>query len=333
MQQQVKVNDMPNIEGLTFRGFRGDVDYPAMVTMLDKSDILDQIEQVNSVEDIQRSYSHLTNCDPYQDMLFAEMDGEPIAYCRVFWRQQPDKDRIYFHFGSLLPDWRRRGIGRAMLRWCEQRLTEVASDHPRDGKRHLQTFGAEKQVGKEELCLSEGYQPIRYDFEMARTLLGDLPDAPMPADLELRPVLDEHIRPIWDASDEAFQDHWGYVPQTEESYQDWLEWRVFNPKHWKVAWDSDQIAGMVLNYIDHDENVKFSRLRGYTEFISVRRPWRRRGLARALIVESFRHLREQGMEEAALGVDTQNLTGALRLYESLEFKQVTRWTEYRKNLE
>ena len=84
MQQQVKVNDMPNIEGLTFRGFRGDVDYPAMVTMLDKSDILDQIEQVNSVEDIQRSYSHLTNCDPYQDMLFAEMDGEPIAYCRVF---------------------------------------------------------------------------------------------------------------------------------------------------------------------------------------------------------------------------------------------------------
>ncbi len=333
MQQQIDLHDMPEVEGLTFRGFRGEVDYPAMVTILDGSDIFDQIKQVNLVEDIQRSYSHLTNCDPFTDMLFAEIDGEPIAYCRVFWRQQPDNDRIYWHFGTLLPDWRRKGIGRAMLRWCEQRLTEIASDHPRHGKRHLQTFGAEKQIGKEELCLSEGYQPIRYEFEMARTLLGDLPEAPMPADLELRPVLDEHIRPIWDASYEAFQDHWGYVPPTEESYKDWREGRCFNPEHWKVAWDGDQVAGMVCNYIDDAENAKFDRLRGYTEDISVRRPWRRRGLARALIAESFRYLRGQGMEEAALEVDTQNLSGALRLYESMGFEQLTGWTDYRKNLE
>ena len=90
---------------------------------------------------------------------------------------------------------------------------------------------------------------------------------------------------------------------------------------------------MVRNYIDDDENSKYDRLRGYTEEISVRRPWRRRGLARALIAESFRHSRDQGKEEAALAVDTQNLSGALRLYESMGFEKVTRWTEYRKNLE
>ena len=333
MQQQIKVNDMPDIEGLTFRGFRGEVDFPAMVTILDKSDILDQIRQVNSVEDIQRSYSHLTNCDPYKDMLFAEMDGEPIAYCRVFWRQQPDKDRIYWHFGTLLPDWRRRGIGKAMLRWCEQRLTEIASDHPRDGERYLQTYGAETQVGKEELSLSEGYEPIRYEIEMARTLDGDLPEVPMPPELEVRPVLDEHIRPIWDADVEAFRDHWGYVPPTEESYKHWLEWRCFNPALWKVEWDGDQVAGMVLNFIDERENEEYQRKRGYTESISVRRPWRRRGLAHALIAESFRSLRELGMDEAALGVDTQNLTGAFRLYEGMGFEEVKRWTDYRKILE
>jgi ribosomal protein S18 acetylase RimI-like enzyme len=332
VQQQIKVDNVPEIEGVTFRGFRGEVDYPAMVTIWDKSNDFDQINQFNSVVDIQRSYSHLTNCDPFKDMLFAEADGEPIGYCRVFWRQQPDKDRIYWHFGTLLPDWRRRGIGRAMLRWCERRLREIASEHLQDGERHLQTFGADKQVGKEELCRSEGYEPIRYEVEMARTLDGDLPEVSLPPDLELRTVLDEHVRPIWDASAEAFRDHWGYVAPTEESYQEWLDWRSFNPEHWKVAWDGDQIAGMVLNFIDEDENAKYDRRRGYTEFISVRRPWRRRGLARALIAKSFRYLRDQGMDEAALGVDTQNLTGAFRLYESMGFEKVMRWTDYRKNM-
>ena len=333
MQQQIEIYDVPEIEGLSFRGFRGEVDYPAMVAILDGSDVFDQIKQVNSVGDTQRMYSHLTNCDPFKDMLFAEIDGEPIAYCRVYWRQQPDKDRIYWHFGSLLPEWRRKGIGRAMLRWCERRLSEIASNHPRDGERYLQTYGAEKQDGKEELCLSEGYMPIRYEIIMARTLDGDLPEAPVPPDLELRTVLDEHIRPIWDATAEAFRDHWGYVPQTEESYQEFLEWRCFNPKHWKVAWDGDQVAGMVLNFIDEEENAKYDRRRGYTESVSVRRPWRRRGLARSLIAESFRYLRDLGMEEAALGVDAQNLNSAFRLYESMGFEKEMRWTDYRKDLE
>ena len=333
MQQQIEIYDVPEIEGLSFRGFRGEVDYPAMVAILDGSDVFDQIKQVNSVGDTQRMYSHLTNCDPFKDMLFAEIDGEPIAYCRVYWRQQPDKDRIYWHFGSLLPEWRRKGIGRAMLRWCERRLSEIASNHPRDGERYLQTYGAEKQDGKEEFCLSEGYMPIRYEFIMARTLDGDLPEAPVPPDLELRTVLDEHIRPIWDATAEAFRDHWGYVPQTEESYQEFLEWRCFNPKHWKVAWDGDQVAGMVLNFIDEEENAKYDRRRGYTESVSVRRPWRRRGLARSLIAESFRYLRDLGMEEAALGVDSQNLNSAFRLYESMGFEKEMRWTDYRKDLE
>jgi len=333
MQQQTRLKDAPWIEGLTFRGFRGETDYPLMARIIERSDEFDQIKEVSSVEDIQRSYSHLTNCDPYQDMLFAEVNGETIAYCRAYWRQQPDKNRVYWHLGVLLPEWRRKGIGRVMVKWSEQRLREIAADHPHDGERHFQVFGAETQAGKEVLYLSEGYEPIRYEFEMDRPLDDGLPDVPLPADLELRPVLDDHIRPIWDAMSEAFRDHWGYVPPTEESYQEWIEWRCFNPKLWMVAWDGDQVAGMVLNFIDVLENEKYDRMRGWTEFISVRRPWRRRGLAKALIAESFHFLRGLGMEEAALGVDTQNLTGALRLYESLGFEKVMQWTVYRKNME
>jgi ribosomal protein S18 acetylase RimI-like enzyme len=64
----------------------------------------------------------------------------------------------------------------------------------------------------------------------------------------------------------------------------------------------------------------------------VRRPWRRRGLARALLTRSLKMFQDMGMEEAALGVDTENLSGALRLYESVGFRAVKRQTIYRKAL-
>lgn len=99
-----------------------------------------------------------------------------------------------------------------------------------------------------------------------------------------------------------------------------------------MAWEGDEVVGMVLNFIDTKENLAFGRKRGYTENIAVRRPWRRRGIARALIATSLRMLKERGMEEAALGVDTQNLSGALRLYESLGYQPVKQFITYRKGM-
>ncbi len=333
MQQEIEIYELPEIEEIAFRGFRGELDYPQIVNILEGSKDFDQAKRVTTLEDIQRSYSHLTNCNPYRDMLFAEVDGAAVAYCRVFWQELLGGEMIYWHFGTVLPDWRRRGIGRVMLRWSERRLTEIASVHKQDAARFYQTFGEDTQVGKEPLVLSEGYEPVRYDVEMARPLTGKLPEVPMPESLEVRPAKDKHVRQIWDASVEAFRDHWGFSEPTEESFKEWLEERTFNPELWKVAWDGDQVAGMVLNFIDDLENREYDRKRGYTETICVRRPWRRRGLARSLIAQSFHFLRDLGMEEAALGVDTQNLSGAFRLYESLGFKQVKRWTEYRKPFE
>jgi ribosomal protein S18 acetylase RimI-like enzyme len=101
---------------------------------------------------------------------------------------------------------------------------------------------------------------------------------------------------------------------------------------WRIAWDGGEVAGQVRAYINAEENEQFGRKRGYTEHISVRRPWRRRGLARALIAASFPLLRERGMTEAALGVDTENVSGALRVYEACGFKPISRSTSYRRPL-
>jgi len=99
---------------------------------------------------------------------------------------------------------------------------------------------------------------------------------------------------------------------------------------WVVAWDRDRPIGMVLNFVKSEENVHYGRLRGYTEYINVARDWRRRGVARALILESFAVLERSGMNEAALGVFVHNPTGARQLYESLGFRAVRSLIAHRK---
>jgi ribosomal protein S18 acetylase RimI-like enzyme len=152
----------------------------------------------------------------------------------------------------------------------------------------------------------------------------------LPDGIEIQPVEGGQIRQIWEAHVEAFRDHWGFTEPTEQDYLSWQANPKFNPALWKVAWDGEEVAGMVQNFIDEAENEEYRRKRGYTENISVRRPWRRRGLARALIAESMRFLKELGMQEAALGVDTENLSDAFRLYEGLGYKYVKRWTVFNK---
>jgi ribosomal protein S18 acetylase RimI-like enzyme len=88
---------------------------------------------------------------------------------------------------------------------------------------------------------------------------------------------------------------------------------------------------MVRSFINPKENAEYNRKRGWTDEICVRRPWRRRGLARSLLVQSLHAVKERGMQEAGLGVDTQNPSGALHLYESVGFKSMRQWSIFHKN--
>ena len=101
---------------------------------------------------------------------------------------------------------------------------------------------------------------------------------------------------------------------------------------WVVAWDGDQVAGVVQNWVWPEENERLGVKRGWLEHISVRRPWRRRGLARAITAASLVKYREVGLEEAMLGVDSENPNGALGLYEGLGFVQASRAAAYRRDL-
>ncbi|HEY42780.1 MAG TPA: GNAT family N-acetyltransferase [Anaerolineae bacterium] len=328
----VHLPDTPSIPGLTFRTFQGEVDYPDMLAVIEGTKDVDGIERTDTLDDFKRAYEYLRNCNPYQDILIAEVDGQIIGYNRVFWDKLDDGTRTYNLFGFLLPKWRRRGIGRAMLHHAERRLRQIAADHADDGSKFFRSWAADTELGTVKLLESEGYDPVRYSFNMVRDLREPIIDRLMPEGLDVRPVEKDHLWLIFEAMNEAFQDHWGYRPMTKEEFKQMMKYPQFQPEHWKIAWDGDQVAGMVQNFINVDENKEYKRKRGYTEEICVRRPWRKRGLARALLTQSLVYLKQLGMSEAALGVDADNPTGALRLYESVGFRCVKRYAEFRKPL-
>ena len=322
----------PRISGLQFRHFYGPSDFPNMISLINACKAIDQIERTDSVENLTHTYAHLLNCDPLQDMVMAEAHGQLVGYCRIWWYEEQDGGRLFQTVGYVRPDWRQRGIGRAMLGWCEQRAAQVDAGLSAVSSRWLGAWLADSVPSAHTLFASAGYTVARHYFAMVRPTLDDLPDTRLPAGLELRPVAPEHYRAIWNAHAEAFQDHWGVASNLEDSYRFFLEEPHFRPHLWRVAWDGDQVAGQVRSFVNPEENQEYRRRRGYTEHISVRRPWRRRGLASALIALSLQTLKDEGMDEAALAVDAASPTGAVSLYERCGFQVARRSTHYRKAL-
>jgi mycothiol synthase len=322
----------PDLPGVAFRGFAGEEDFPAMRATKNTAEAADGGDQPVSLEDFAHTYRHLDNCDPATDVVIAEIDGEMVAYGRVQWWEEYGGARRYQPFCFVLPEARGRGIGAAMLAHNEARLREIAAGHPAEGERTLEVFHGDKERGAAALYVAAGYEPVLHGADMVRPDLEDIPEAPLPEGLVVRTPREDEMRKVWEADQEAFRDHLGAAPPGESDYDGFLSFPYNDPTLWRIAWDGGEVAGQVRSYINGPENEAMGRRRGYTESISVRRPYRRRGLARALIVQSLHAVKERGMEQAALGVLTENLHGAFRLYESCGFRVVHSWTTLRKPL-
>jgi len=332
-ERWVKLQDSPPIPNLRFRHFEGESDYPLMVAVTKGMKEADQLELTISVEDIAREFKHLEHCDPYRDFLLAEVDGKVVGYTRVWWAKDPSGSYLYNHFVDLLPEWRGKGIRNTMLRYNEKKLREIAQTHPKDAPHTFQAIVADTEKDWISVLASEGYSVFRYGFRMVRPDLDNAPDLSLPKGIEIRPVKPEHYQAIIGAWNEACKDMRGQIPISDEDFRWFQESPIFNPSLWQIAWHENEVIGTVLNFVDERENVEYKRKRGHVELISVKRQWRGRGVAKALIAQSFRLLKEHGMTEAALGVDAENPSGALHLYQKMGFRTEKKTIFYRKSMD
>jgi ribosomal protein S18 acetylase RimI-like enzyme len=325
--------DFPNIPGITFRKFRGEPDYEAMTAITNASNHADGEEELTTVEDIRNQYNHMERLDPDKDMLFVEFEGQVVGYCRCWWGTEANGDHLYRFTLFLHPDWRREGIPLAMGTFLKKRLIGIAAEHQGEFTKYFHTWGMAGVVWHEQLMDQLGLAPARNNVTMTRPCSLPIEIKPLPAGIEVRPTTgEEDFRKIMDADSEACADHFGFVPPTEADFQRWVNGPTFDPSLWKVGWEGDQVVGMVLNYIDHEENKAFNRMRGYTEDISVRPAWRRQGIARALLSQSIKMFQQMGMDETALGVDAENPHGAVKFYENIGYIQAKTYVNYRQQI-
>lgn len=320
---------------VTLRPFDVETDYEPVAELIREARAFDGMNRLTTAADLRLVVTPGGRYDPIADCRVA-MDGDRrIGFIHISSRRRGSTKVVHRSEVWTHPAWRRRGVGRAMLAWAETRSRAMrdagAIGEPGDAH-ELAMAPDEANVGSSAFAEALGYEPIRYFFEMHRCLDEPIPDLAIPAGLELRPVREADHRRIWDANEEAFEDHWEPAEPTEEDFRLQFAGPDTDTTLWRIAWDGDEVAGACFNTIYVDENEQLGVKVGWLDDVSVRRPWRRRGLAPALIAASLAVFRDRGMEEAALGVDAENPSGALRMYEGLGFRRHKAQRLFRKAL-
>lgn len=323
----------PPIGDLRFRRPDGtDDDYEAMARVMNAADIEDDVPWLPTGTNLREEMEGTSGLDPLTDIVLTEIGGAVVAVTSAERTMRAGQPMFDVH-GHMTPEHRRRGLGRALLNENLRRAREIADAHGDPYPLTIRTWTGEGETGHQALLTAEGFTVDRWFFLMRRPSLDDIPELPLPDGIELRPVRPADHRAIFDAEFEAFQDHWLPDDYDDVQFEALFKRTDLDTDLWVVAWDGDAVAGVVQNWIWTDENERLGVKRGWLEKISVRRPWRRRGLARAITAESLRRLRSAGMTDAMLGVDTANPTGALGLYEDLGFLVDQRTSAWVRTLE
>ena len=145
---------------------------------------------------------------------------------------------------------------------------------------------------------------------MERPLDGLEAPAPEPDGITIRPgAAGEDQRVAWALLEEAFTEHFGYEPFTfDEWLAMWSGFPGYDPTWVFLAFEGDEPVGISIVLRSEDGVAWVGEL-------GVLEPWRGRGVGMALLQRSFAFMRSKGFTQARLGVDTENATGATRLYE------------------
>jgi mycothiol synthase len=326
---------MNSMNRYNFRSFAGKSDFPKMAKLIQDIAVAGDTQNWVTAEDVEREYEHLVNSTPETDMLMVEdQQGNLIAYVRVGWEVDDEKRQVFSFPFNIHPAESNAELHSHLLGWVKKRSAEIAAATNSSEKHILRSFlsNIEKEALREAALQAQGFKPVRYMNRMTRDLNEPIEIPPLPEGLEVRPVPETHYRVVINGLDEAFQDHWGHSPFHEENYQSFISSPFFKPSLWQVAWDGKEVAAGILNTVDEEANKQFNIKRGITDPIFTRRPWRKRGLARALLMRSLQMFKDMGMTEAMLGVDTQNPSGAFVLYESCGFKPIQRSIIFEKDI-
>jgi len=208
------------------------------------------------------------------------------------------------------------GLGERLLDWGLERARARVGLAPEGARVVLQSWADERNDWSRGLFESRGFHVVRRFYRMVTEFDGPPPAAELPEGIQIRPITPGQEREVYQAVQDTFRDHWGFIEEpVKEGFPRWLK-RVqadpdYDPTMFYLAWEGDRVAGVATTFPRMPEHPGM----GWVWNLGVRRPWRGRGLGMALLRHCLAGFYARGCTWGGLGVDAQNLTGALRLYE------------------
>jgi len=227
------------------------------------------------------------------------------------------------------------GIEKYLLAWAEERARQVFSRVEPDLRIAVRANTNQVVESVVRVLKSAGFEQIRHGFRM-RVEMDQEPETPVwPEGISLRPFNPElDARRVYETDEEVFQDHFGFIKEDPDvGFEKFMHHMTgddsYDPSLWYLAVDeNDEIVAICLcrRYGAEEKET------GFVSSLGVKRPWRRQGIAQALLLEAFGEYFKRGMTKVDLGVDAESLTGATDLYKKVGMVVLRQFDLYEKVL-
>jgi ribosomal protein S18 acetylase RimI-like enzyme len=264
--------------------------------------------------------------------LVENQDGKLVALVEVWDVSNPPVHP--YTWIAIDPDFENRGLEPYLLDWAEERSRQALDRVDPEFRVAMRTSSDQVIESSRNANLTAGMKLIRHGFRM-RIEMEDPPPIPVwPEKISLRLYDPEkEAYAVYEVDDEVFQDHFGYIKEPpEEGYKKFKHSMTgddsYDPYLWFLAMDGEEIIGVCLcrRYGTEDKDA------GHISSLGVKRPWRRQGIALALLQHAFGEFYQRGKRKVDLGVDASSLTGATDLYLKAGMFVLRQFDTYEKEL-
>ncbi len=313
-------------------------DAPGLHQLMMDIEAVDRRGFASTLEERERDFQDPECHTPSDSMLAVTSSGQIVASGWIFSPPPSESEHLVVLWGEVHPAHRQRGLGCYLLNWMEWRGGQILGLRPENLPHAFRCNCMDNLSDRVELLESNGYQQVRSYYRMRRDLGTPIPEWSIPSGVRFTPWQPERNLEVMDVFNATFRDHWGFIPIYEKL------WELFMTGHpdfrpdlsWLAlaadAQGEERVIGFSVNQVREADNAAEGIRQGWIQDLGVLRNWRKKGIATGLLCASMESFKAAGLDYAGLAVDTENLTGALHLYERVGFLKINRSLAFGKTI-
>ena len=316
---------------LSARCYVGDRDLTAIAHLINTCEEVDRLDEGTSISELQQEFN-APSLDVARDIrLWEDAEGKLIGFAQLSVSEPGEVIDGWLWF-RVHPDVRGGDVEAAAIAWGEVRMREVSA--MQGGRVKLRTYARAEDCDRISVLTSCGFKVDRYFCRMARSLSEPIPEPQFPQGFALRQFPGEQDAEAWvEMFNQSFIDHWNHHDLTVDKFKHELAKPDYrNDLDLIAVADDGTFVSFCYCEISVQECDRTGRNEGWIACLGTRRGFRKMGLGRAMLLAGLHRLKAAGVATAILGVDAENSSGALHLYESAGFHNIRDSISYVKDV-